>query len=416
MDSTNRIERLPGVAGEAEHAPYIEALRRYLIERRHAGQTVHSYANCAGHFLRWAQGERLDLVHIDEVAVARFADEHLTRCLCGWPTRTDRHEAHAAIGHLLVVLRTLGVTAARPVGATPVDEELRRFDEHMDHVRGLAPRTRRAVLRIVREFLRWRFGDRPVVIPAIKPEHVRSCFVRLTERCHAPESMGAVVSALRGYFRFRAACGDTVYHLIGVLSYPANWQQASLPQTLGDEEVRRLLQSLDSPSPTMRRTAAIVRCAVDLGLRSGEIAALSLDDINWRDGVVTLRKTKGRREQLLPLPEPTGRAIVAYLQYERPKSRHRGLFVRRAAPQDEPIGADGVRKIIRLAYQRAGLPYTRSHLLRHTIARRLLDGGSSLKEVADVLRHRSLNTTLVYAKLDGRNLRSVALPWPGRRV
>src|SRR5512134_279177 len=97
MDSTNRIERLPGVGREAEHAPYIEALRRYLIERRYAGQTVHSYANCAGHFLRWTQGEQLDLVHIDEVAVARFADEHLTRCRCGWPTRTDRHEAHAAI-------------------------------------------------------------------------------------------------------------------------------------------------------------------------------------------------------------------------------------------------------------------------------------------------------------------------------
>ncbi len=416
MDSTNRFGRLPGVASEAEHAPYIEALRRYLIERRHAGQTVHSYANCAGHFLRWVQVERLDLVQIDEVAAVRFIDEHLTRCLCGWPTRTNRHEAHAAIGHLLVVLRTLGVIAARPVGSTPVDEELCRFDEHMDCVRGLAPSTRRAVLRIVREFLRWRFGDRPIVIPAIRPEHVRASFVRLTERRHAPESMGAVVSALRGYFRFRAVCGDTVYHLIGVLSYPANWQQASLPQTLADDEVQRLLQSLDTPSPSMRRTAAIVRCAVDLGLRSGEIAALSLDDINWRDGVVTLRKTKSRREQLLPLPEPTGRAIVAYLKYERPKSRHRGVFVRRAASQDEPLGADGVRKIIRLAYQRAGLPYTRSHLLRHTIARRLLDGGSSLKEVADVLRHRSLNTTLVYAKLDGRNLRSVALPWPGRSV
>jgi hypothetical protein len=223
MESTARIENN---AGEVEHAPYIEALRRYLIERRHAKHTVHSYANCAGHFLRWARTERLDLIHIDEVAAARFADEHLTRCTCGWPTRTDPHEAHAAIGHLLIVLRTLGVSAARPVNATPVDEELQRFDEHMEHVRGLAPRTRRAMLRIVREFLRWRFGDRPVVIPAIKPEHVRSCFVRLTERCHAPASMGAVVSALRGYFRFRAICGDTVYHLIGVLSYPANWQHA----------------------------------------------------------------------------------------------------------------------------------------------------------------------------------------------
>ncbi len=84
------------------------------------------------------------------------------------------------------------------------------------------------------------------------------------------------------------------------------------------------------------------------------------------------------------------------------------------APHDELIGADLVRKTIRHAYERAGLPYTRSHLLRHTIARRLLDGGSSLKEVADVLRHRSLNTTLIYAKLDSRNLRAVAMPWPGR--
>ena len=182
MDSTTRIEVLPGVAGDVQNAPYIEALRRYLIERRHAGHTVHRYINCAGQFLQWAQRERLDLVHIDEASVARFADEHL---------RADRCEAHATIGHLLVVLRTLGITAARPIDATPVDEELRRFDDHMDHVRGLAPRTRRAVLRIVREFLRWRFRDRPVVIPAIKPEHVRSCFVRLTERCHAPASMGA---------------------------------------------------------------------------------------------------------------------------------------------------------------------------------------------------------------------------------
>jgi integrase len=268
------------------------------------------------------------------------------------------------------------------------------------------------MLRIVRELLWQRFKDRPVVLSVLTPEYVRHCFARLTERCHAPLSMGAVVSALRGYFRFRASCGDAVHGLIGVLSYPTNWDQAALPKTLTDEEVERLLGSLHSPSPAMRRSAAIVRCAVDLGLRSAEIAALTLDDIDWEAGTLTLRNTKSRREQVLPLLESTGRAIAAYLQHERPKSPHREVFVRRIAPNDETIGPDLVRKTIRQAYERAGLPYTRSHLLRHTIARRLLDGGSSLKEVADVLRHRSLNTTLVYAKLDSRNLRSVALPWP----
>jgi integrase/recombinase XerC len=202
-----------------------------------------------------------------------------------------------------VVLRTLGVIARQPITTTPVEQELNRLDEYLESVRGLAPKTRRETLRIVGEFLRKRFGDRSVVFSSIKPEHVRSAFVRLTQRYRAPSSAGAVVSAFRRYFRFRAACGDAVYALNGVLSSPANWQLASLPKALADEEIERLLQSLNTPGPTMRRGAAIVHCAVDLGLRSGEIAALTLDDIDWNAGIVTLRKTKSRREQILPLPE-----------------------------------------------------------------------------------------------------------------
>lgn len=412
MNSTSQIHPVPRRIDEPVQQPYTDAFDRYLIERGYARNTVHAYLGYASHFLRWTQRSGLDLRRVDEAVVAQFLDDHLPHCNCGWPTRGDRRDAHAALGHLIVVLRTLDVVAPRSVIATPVDEELRRFDEYMERVRGLAPKTRSAMLRVVRELLWQRFKDRPVVLSALKPEHVRRCFARLAERCHSPLSMGAIVSALRGYFRFRASCGDAVHGLIGVLSYPANWDQAALPKTLTDEEVERLLGSLHTPSPAMRRSTAIVRCAVDLGLRSGEIAALTLDDIDWEAGTLTLRRTKSRREQVLPLPEPTGRAIAAYLQYERRKSSQREVFVRRVAPDDETIGPDLVRKTIRQAYERAGLPYTRSHLLRHTIARRLLDGGSSLKEVADVLRHRSLNTTLVYAKLDSRNLRSVALPWP----
>jgi integrase/recombinase XerC len=414
MDSTFCVGPASHVVDEPTHRPCIDALERYLIERGYAWSTVRAYLGNASHLLRWTQRSGLDLSKVDEVVVTQFLGDHLPHCNCGWPTRGDRRDAHAALGHLIVVLRTLGAVAPRAVGATPVDEELRRFDEYMERVRGLAPKTRGAMLRIVRELLWQRFKDRPVVLSALKPEHVRRCFARLAERCHSPLSMGAIVSALRGYFRFRASCGDAVHELVGVLSYPANWDQAAWPKTLTDEEIERLLAALHSPSPAMRRSTAIVHCAADLGLRGAEIATLTLDDIDWEAGTLTLRRTKSRREQVLPLPEPTGRAIAAYLQYERPKSSHREVFVRRLAPHDETIGPDLVRKTIRQAYERAGLPYTRSHLLRHTIARRLLDGGSSLKEVADVLRHRSLNTTLIYAKLDSRNLRSVALPWPRR--
>jgi site-specific recombinase XerD len=414
MNAMGRIERISSCQlDEHLRQPHIGALKRFLTERGYASHTVYAYVDCVAHFSQWAERTDPDLAQIDETVIAQFLDEHLPHCKCGWPTRSTRRDASAALGHLLLVLRTLGITAAKAESITPVEEELRRFDEHMEHVRGLAPGTRRITLRIVRELLRGRFRDRPVVFSAITPEQVRSFFSRVSDRYRAPTSATALVAALRGYFRFRALAGDPVHALIGILSYPANWQQASLPKALADEEIARLLKSLDSASPSMRRSAAIVRCAVDLGLRSGEIAALSLDDVNWRCSTLTLRNTKSRREQVLPLPEPTGRAIAAYLKHERPKVAHRGLFVRRMAPHDDLIGPDLVRKTIRQAYERAGLPYTRSHLLRHTMASRLLAGGSSLKEVADVLRHRSLNTTLIYAKLDSRNLREVALPWPG---
>ncbi len=130
--------------------------------------------------------------------------------------------------------------------------------------------------------------------------------------------------------------------------------------------------------------------------------------------MITLKKTKGQREDVMPLPEALGIALVDYLKFERPKTiNNRSVFVRNAASQEHPITYNFIRYAICQAYAHAGLPYTRVHLLRHTMAGRLLEKGSSLKEIADVLRHRSLSTTMIYAKLDSRNLVEVALPWPG---
>jgi len=417
MDSTRGLHRNPtGWLFENQFAPYVDAFTHHLTERRYASHTVGSYLGCLAHFARWTTGCRLDIRRINEDAVRRFLDDHLPRCDCAKPVRVDRRDLRAALGHLLVVLRANSVIAEPLVGTTPVDEELRRFDEHMNHVRGLAPKTRSMCLRIVRRLLFEQFAKQPVVISSIKPDDVRSFVAHQSELYSSPANAGTLVSALRGYFRFRAACGDPVHGLIGVLCYPANWQLASLPKALSGAEVERLLDSLGQPGPSARRADAIVRCALDLGLRSCEIAKLGLDDIDWRAGTVTLRRTKSRREDVLPLPATTGRAIAKYLRFERPRTTNRAVFVRHIAPRDQPIGPDLVRKAIRQAYARAGLPYTRSHLLRHTLASRLLAGGSSLKEVADVLRHRSLNTTLIYAKLDSRNLAAVALPWPGCAV
>ena len=414
MSSTRQRLRLPTDWLLASPlAAYVDAFTRYLCERHHASKTIPKYLGCLAHFGRWMNQCQLNIECIDEELVRRFLDDHLPGCDCARPVCRNRVDLRAALGHLLFVLRAEAVIPGAAPGTTPVDEELRRFDAHMDHVHGLAPKTRSMHLLTVGRLLREQFGDQPVVISALTPEDLRRFVACQSERYSTPGNATSMISALRGYLRFRTTCGDQVHGLIGVLAYPIQWKLASLPQALSSTEVERLEAALGGEGRSARRSDAMVRCALDLGLRRGEVAGLSLDDIDWRAGTITLRRTKGRREDCLPLPAATARAIADYLRLERPQTDSRAVFVRHATPVGRPIGPDCVGKTIRQAYARAGLPYTRAHLLRHTMASRLLAGGSSLKEVADVLRHRCLDTTLIYAKLDSRNLSAVALPWPG---
>ena len=407
--STAAADRLP----TGSVAPYANAIKQHFADGGYAPHTVASYLTNIAHFAQWAQTKRLRLGKIDEVSVREFLDQHLPRCSCDGPVRHDSGDHRAALGHLLAVLRAQGAIAARARAKTAVDEELQRFDEHMDQVRGLAPRTRTQVLRVVGRLLRQRFGSDRVDVASIKPAHVRRFYAQQARLHKTLGGVGSVAAALHSYFRYRASLGDAVHGLAGAVSAPANWRLATLPKALTDQEVEQFIAALGKPGPSMRRADAIVRCALDLGLRSGEVARIMLDDIDWRAGTITLRHTKGLREDVLPLPATTGEAIATYLSSERPQTSNRAVFVRHIAPRHVPVGPDLVRKTIRQAYARAGLPHTRSHLLRHTMASRLLATGSSLKEVADVLRHRALSTTQVYAKLDSRKLVEVAMPWPG---
>jgi integrase len=140
---------------------------------------------------------------------------------------------------------------------------------------------------------------------------------------------------------------------------------------------------------------------------------LHLDDVDWRAGTIRLTANKSRRIDILPLPVETGTAIADYLQSERPQTTNRALFVRHAAPFDKPIQAGVVRRAVRQAYRRCGWTHSRVHILRHSLASRLLEAGTPLKEIADILRHRSLDTSVIYTKVDKNRLSAVALPWPG---
>lgn len=225
-------------------APHVDAYKQHLIEGGYAAGTIACCLSSVSHLSQWMCRSRLRIEHVNETMVAEFLGDHLPRCQCRAPVLRVRSDLSAALGHLLVVLRARGAIAPPAVGTRPVDEELRRYDEYMAQVRGLAPNTRDGALRIVRRLLMSRFRDGAIDIAAIKPEHVRRFFAQQAKLYSKPVSAGTVVASLRGYFRYRATLGDTVHALVGAVSYPANWQLASLPKTLKSEEVDQLVSSL----------------------------------------------------------------------------------------------------------------------------------------------------------------------------
>ena len=394
-------------------ASHVDAYLAYLKRGRYAHNTVSQYLRCIAHVARWMQQTKLGLNQLDEAAVARFLNKHLPHCHCSMPVVRVYGDLRAACGHLLRILRERGAIAMPAVASGSIEDEIREFDAYIQQVRGLGTEIRRNYARLVRRFLQRRFGKRAVVISALQPSDIRQYLAEELDKRGTYSNAAALAASLRAYFRYRRFRGDHVYHLTGVIASPAHWNLASLPRSLSNDEIERLLNAFPDTLPSSRRGYAMVRCALDLGLRISEIAKLALADIDWRNGTITLRRNKSRREDVLPLPSVTGQAIADYLRLERPPTTNPAVFARRLAPHDSPITTDTVHRLIRDAYQRVGITHTRTHALRHSMARRLLEQGSSLKEVADVLRHRSLNTALIYAKLDNCKLAAVALPWPG---
>lgn len=394
--------------------PYVAQYCGYLRDRRYATQTRHIYLGCIAHFARWLAAEGLGPEGADEHAARRFIGGHLPHCGCPPPVRRKPHEIGAALSHLHRVLRACGALPGLPDRAGPIGPELAAFDRHMDAVRGLAANTRRQRVRIVGGFLAGRFGDGPLVLAELTPAELRRFVLGDDGRRRSAGTVRVMAGALRCYLRFRGLAGDPVGALAGAIPAAAHWRLAGLPDVLSPAEIDRLLGSFAEPFPSAKRAYAMVRCLVDLGLRAGEVARLRLDDLDWRAGTLRVAQGKSRRADVLPLPAETGRAIADYLGAERPRTANRAVFVRHVAPYDEPIGRGVVRRAVLEAYRRCGWTRTRVHALRHSVASRLLRQGTPLKEIADVLRHRSLDTSAIYAKVDDARLAAVALPWPGR--
>lgn len=239
-------------------------------------------------------------------------------------------------------------------------------------------------------------------------------FVASKAKRYKPRTTQGLASGLRNFLRYLQFEGFVGPDLERAVPAVPVWRQSSIPKSLDEDQLAALLGSFDRSKPQGLRDYAMVLCLSGLGLRAGEVAALCLDDIDWRQGILCIRRSKSRRGDRLPLPDAVGRAIVAYLRRGRPQTKTRQIFVLHGWQVGKGVCGNTVSTAVRAAFNRSGLdvPSKGSHVLRHTAATHMIRRGVSLKEIADVLRHRSLETTTIYAKVDLPALSAVAMPWP----
>jgi site-specific recombinase XerD len=286
------------------------------------------------------------------------------------------------------------------------------FDEHLRRTRGLSAGARRNYARFVRAFLHAVFADGWAEVAAIHVEEVVGFVGDLPGR-YRPRTVELAASALRSFFRFLRAAGlrgDRLEDAVPMVPH----RPSGLVRHLPPGGLQRLIASLDSASPRGLRDRAIIVCVARLGLRAGEVVQLHLEDIDWRNATVRVRARKTGHGARLPLTAEVGVALAEYLQYGRPDTVARQVFVLQRLRVGAPISDSIVGRAVDNALRRAGMdaPIRGANLLRHSLATDLLGRGASLREIADLLGHASLATTRIYAAVDVAALREVALPWP----
>jgi site-specific recombinase XerD len=311
---------------------------------------------------------------------------------------------------LLDVLRDLGVLAEEAPGPGASAEELllESFERYLLVERGLAEGTVRGYVDHARRFVAGL--DRVGGVGSVTAADVTVAVLGESAAVSVAATQN-FVAGLKSFLRFCFVEGLVGLDLSEAALAVTGRRRLSLPRGISAGDARALLASCDRRSGLGRRDYALLVILLRLGLRRSEVASLRLDDIDWRAGEVAVRG-KGGREDRLPLPADVGEAIAAYLRRGRPHGDRREVFLRARAPYG-PIAPATVASTVRRACRRAGIPEVGSHRLRHAVACEMVASGVSLVEIAQVLRHRSLQTTAVYARVDLDRLRLVAAPWPG---
>ena len=348
----------------------------------------------------------------------RIAPALITTCLLK-EFLGDRREAGytycftlRALAPLIEYLTRRGVIqplSAAPERQTPLDMLLGDYERHLIEECALTSKTVARRGTVARQFLAPLLGKSQNLGDLTTADVTK--FVVEAAHSLAPGSVGELTSSLRALFRYLTFEGLTATDLTKAVPSVARSRLCGLPKALTSDAVERMIRGCDRRTHVGRRNYAVLLLLARLGLRAGEVAGLLLDDIDWENGELLIRG-KGGRQDLLPVACVVGEAVAAYLRRGRPRlSDSRSVFLSVRAPH-RPLSSPAVGQIVRATGRRVGVAAS-AHQLRHTIATEMLGGGATLGEISRVLRHQSIDTTAIYAKVDLTRLRDLARPWPG---
>ena len=399
------------VLGVGVSGPLVGHVEGFAAALNARGYTVSSTRNqllVLASLSRWLVAERVLLDELDEERVEAFVQFRRDRGYTRWISLRG-------VAPLVSYLRSMAVVP-EPVVLPPqgeIEVLLADYRDYLVSERGLVTSTVGSYERFARLFLtdrRERVGG--LALADLTGAEVVG-FVQREAPAHSVGVAKLLVTALRSLLRFLHVEGRITGPLAMVVPPVAGWRGGALPRALAPEVVAALVASCDRRRHTGRRDHAMLLLLVRLGLRAAEVAALQLDDIDWRAGELVVRGKQRHRDRL-PLPADVGASLAGYLRRGRPQVQHRAVFIQVKAPY-APAAASTVQGVVAAACHRAGVALVGTHRLRHTAATQLLAAGASLPEIAQVLRHREIATTAIYAKVDHARLVTLAKPWPGGR-
>jgi integrase/recombinase XerD len=390
----------------AEHFPMIIQV---LQDERYRPDSIRKYVRVTEQFGIWLIKNGLEIASADETTLARYRSSI---------SRRHKGQLRAAARGMPKILKLLRQVFSQPVTVPETEAQaiLTAFDFHLEHVAGLASGTRLQHARYATSFVDAVFGAAPFDLSRITPQ-VAADFVQARASKLKPSACSAPASSIRVFLRFLTAHCGLPDGAAGAIPAIRQWKLASLPKHLSIEQVNQTMATCYGQSPVHRRDRAILLLLFRLGLRAGEAAGLRFSDVDWRAGELRVYSPKSTSERKLPIPDDVGRALSEYIQNGRPQSAQPYIFLHTRAPFSPISGSSTVSGIAKDHLRLAGISVRglSSHAFRHTAATQMVRRGASFKQVADILGHRHLETTNIYAKLDEETLHQAALPWPGRQ-